>query len=208
MWLKSGTLSLPVLKTPKDRDPPGVAAGSNPSTVIKQASICAAHNLSCSGTGPSGLARITATTHPQPLLARSLELSRAGCRWGGRGGGKRKKKKKKPRWEVPTVCRVTATSARVGDGQSLLPCPPPSGSHGGRGRGPDYLGEEREGESEQPRGVRGGRCEVITDQGGYGGGRGEDPPARSDSDRGLAPVRGGRAQRWGGLWWECAPTGR
>lgn len=57
--------------------------------MIKRPSICTAHNLSCSGTGPSGLARITATTHPQPLLASTQELSRAGSRWVGRVGEKR-----------------------------------------------------------------------------------------------------------------------
>lgn len=53
----------------------------------KLASICAAHNLSCSGTRPSGLAGITATTHPQPLLESQVnELS--GCGWAGTGEGR------------------------------------------------------------------------------------------------------------------------
>lgn len=87
----------------------------------KQTSICAAHNLSCSGTGPSGLARITAATHPQPLSReKSQESIRAGCRWVGRVG------EKKPRWEVTSVGRVTATSTRVDDGQSSCPTPPPT----------------------------------------------------------------------------------
>lgn len=60
-------------KNTKRLDPPSVAAGSNQSIAIKQASICAAHNLSCSGTGPSGLARITAATHPQPLVGSSVK---------------------------------------------------------------------------------------------------------------------------------------
>ena len=64
--------SLPVLKTPKGWILPSVAAGSNQSVAIKQA-ICAAYNLSCSGTGPSGLARITATTHPQPLVSDTVK---------------------------------------------------------------------------------------------------------------------------------------
>lgn len=104
-------------KNTKRLDPPSVAAGSNQSVAIKQA-ICAAYNLSCSGTGPSGLARITAATHPQTLVSDSQELSQAGCRWVGRAG------EKKVGWEVTSVCRVTATSARVGAGTTppaLLP---------------------------------------------------------------------------------------
>lgn len=100
----------------KRLDPPSFAAGSNQSVAIKQA-ICAAYNLSCSGTGPSGLARITAATHPQPLVSDSQELSQAGCRWVGRVG-------EKVGWEVTSGCRVTATSARVGAGTippALLP---------------------------------------------------------------------------------------
>lgn len=55
----------------------------------KLASICAAHNLSCPGTGPSGLAGITATTHPQPLLESQVKaLSRSGCSWARTREGK------------------------------------------------------------------------------------------------------------------------
>lgn len=101
-------------------DPPNVAAGSNQSVAIKQA-ICAAYNLSCSGTGPSGLARITATTHPQPLVSDSQELSQAGCLWVGKAG------EKKAGWEVTSVCPVTATSARVGAGTIPPALPPTAG---------------------------------------------------------------------------------
>lgn len=66
---------------------------------------------------------------------------------------------KKPGWEVTTVRRVTATSARVGDGQFLLPYPPPSGSHRRRGRALNYLGKKGRERATNP----GGRCEKVID---------------------------------------------
>lgn len=88
----------------------------------KLASICAAHNLSCSGTGPSGLAGITATTHPQPLLKRQVkELSRSGGSWAGTGEGRGLKR----RGGKSSACLDTATSARTPGGVMASPsCPP------------------------------------------------------------------------------------
>lgn len=105
--------------------------------MIKRASICTAHNLSCSGTGPSGLARITATTHPQPLLASTQELSRAGSRWVGRVGKKRLGGR--PHNSARSLRQVRAW---VTDNHSCPTLPPPLGSHRRRGRAPNYLGKE------------------------------------------------------------------
>lgn len=76
----------------------------------KLASICAAHNLSCSETGPSGLAGITATTHPQPLLESQVkELSRSDVA----GQGQEKERGEKTRGGKSSACLDTATSART-----------------------------------------------------------------------------------------------
>lgn len=105
-------------KNTKRLDPPSVAAGSNQSVAIKQASV--QPFLLRNWAFRSGKDN---SHHPSvsPSLGQSQELSQAGCLWVGRVG------EKKAGWEVTSVCRVTATSARVGAGTIPPALPPTAG---------------------------------------------------------------------------------
>lgn len=59
----------------------------------------------------------------------------------------------------------------MGDGQSLLPYPPPSGSHRRRRRALDYLGRKGRERATDP----GGSCEKVTDHETCGAGGGGGP---------------------------------
>lgn len=96
---------------------PSLPAGSSQYCSRKQAvhgdklaSICAARNLSCSGTGPSGLAGITATTHPQPLP----ESKGAIPVWLEPGSDGSGKGVKEARWEVACARTLRQVHAHRG----------------------------------------------------------------------------------------------